>query len=135
MFEPLALLNTLVTLCLIVGGFVAYRHGFAQTANEVQERVINALQSEIQTLHDRIVVLEKENTHLNQLLTTLCATLKRRGVHVSVEGDAVSVHERGDGSYTCNMHGQEDESSTEATPAKARKRTRKRPPLNTQEEQ
>lgn len=134
MFEPLALLNTLITLCLIIGGFVAYRHGFAQTANEVQERVINALQNEIQTLHDRIVVLEKENTHLNQLLTTLCATLKRRGVHVSVEGDAVSIHDNSAGLYTCNMHEQESEETIEARPTKARKRTRKHP-LNMEEEQ
>ena len=38
--EPLSLINLLITLCLLVGGVAAYRHGFARTANEVQERVI-----------------------------------------------------------------------------------------------
>ena len=66
--EPLSLINLIITLCLMVGGVAAYRHGFTRTANEVQERVINALQSEIQSLHDRIAALEKENTRLSYTL-------------------------------------------------------------------
>lgn len=96
MFEPLALFNTLVTLGLIVGGLLAYRRGFAQTVSEVQERVIIALQTEIQTLHDRIDALEAENTRLRTIISTLCAALKRRGIQVTVEGDTVSILEGDD---------------------------------------
>lgn len=97
--EPLSILNLLMTICLVIGGFIAYRHGFTRTANEVQERVINALQSEIQALHDRIGALEKENTRLNYTITTICTSLKQRGIHVTIDGDIVTIHD-----YTSNSH-------------------------------
>ncbi len=100
--EPLSLINLIITLCLMVGGIAAYRHGFTRTANEVQERVINALQSEIQSLHDRIEALEKENTRLNYTLTTICSALKQRGIHVTIDGDIVSIQDRSGISHTYN---------------------------------
>jgi cell division protein FtsB len=95
----------------MVGGIVAYRHGFTRTANEVQERVINALQSEIQALHDRIAALEKENTRLSYTLTTMCKALKQRGIHVTIDGDIVSIQDRFGTSYTYNtrIHGMQEE--------------------------
>lgn len=114
MIEPLTLINLFLTICLVIGGIVAYRYGFARTANEVQERVIYALQSEIQALHDRIAALEQENTRLNYTITTICTSLKQRGVHVTVDGDIISIHGRFDDDYTYNtrIHGDK-----EATPA------------------
>ena len=100
--EPLSLINLLFTLCLMIGGVVAYRQGFTRTANEVQARVINALQSEIQSLHDRIAALEKENTRLSYTLTTMCLALKQRGIHVTIDGDIVSIQDRFGESYTYN---------------------------------
>jgi hypothetical protein len=123
MFEPLALLNALITLGLIIGGLVAYRHGFAQTANEVQERVINALQTEIGTLHDRITGLEEENARLNRVLSTLCVALKQRGISVSVDGDAANILEREANTSTGTAGGQG--ADVAAAPSKAR-RARKR---------
>lgn len=100
MFEPLSLLNLFITICLVIGGVVAYYHGFARTANEVQERVINALQSEIQTLHDRIAALEQENARLSYIVTTLCSALKQLGIHITIDGDTVSIHDlNGNGSF------------------------------------
>ena len=99
MLDPLTFFNVLMTFGLLIGGFVAYRRGFAQTANEVQERVINALQHEIQTLHDRIGVLEQENTRLDQAISVICSSLRRRGIHITVEGDVVSIRDRIDESY------------------------------------
>ncbi len=91
--DPLSLLNLIISIALVVGGFVAYKHGFARTANEVQERVIHALESEIQALHDRISALEQENTRLNQTITTICSALKQRGIHVTIDGDIVHLHD------------------------------------------
>ncbi len=100
--EPLSLINLVITLCLTVGAVAAYRHGFTRTANEVQERVIHALQSEIQTLHDRIGALEKENSRLGYTLTTMCQALKQRGIHVTIDGDIVSIQDHSGTSYTYN---------------------------------
>ena len=133
--ESLSLLNLLITVCLVIGGSAAYRHGFTRTANEVQERVIHALQSEIQSLHDRIEALERENTRLNYVISTMCTALKQRGLHVTIDGDIVSVQDhRGDSySYNARIFAEEQEpeepiasaTSSPSTPNNKR-RTRKR---------
>ena len=133
MVEPLTILNLSMTLCLLIGGIVAYRHGFARTANEVQERVIHALQSEIQALHDRIAALEQENTRLNYTINTICTSLKQRGIHVTIDGDIISIHGRFDDGYTYNtrIHGDKEVPSQEqlveqqAPPSSPRTRRRK----------
>lgn len=134
--EPLSILNLSMTICLVIGGFIAYHHGFARTANEVQERVINALQSEIQALHDRIAALEKENTRLNYTITTICTSLKQRGIHVTIDGDMVSIHDYTNGSSTYNSRIQgaeeiaspveEDLPTVHGTEQPAKRRTKKR---------
>ncbi len=109
--EPLSLINLFMTVAITIGGIAAYRHGFARTASEVQERVINALQNEIRSLHDRIAALEKENTRLGYTLTTMCLALKQRGIHVTIDGDIVSIQDRFGESYTYNTraHGMQEE--------------------------
>lgn len=92
MLEPLSVLNLFMTICLLAGGVIAYRHGIARTANEVQERVISALQSEMEILQTRISTLEKENTRLSELLMTIRSALKRRGIHITIDGDMISIH-------------------------------------------
>ncbi len=94
MFNFLSILNLIVTLGLVIGGLLAYQHGFARTANEVQERVIHALQSEIGALQDRIVALEKENTRLSHVIMTIRSSLKRRGLHITIDGELVSIQDR-----------------------------------------
>jgi uncharacterized protein (UPF0335 family) len=110
--DPLTFFNVLMTFGLVIGGLVAYRRGFAQTVNEVQERVINALQHEIQTLHDRIGVLERENTRLDQAITVICSSLKRRGIHITVEGDVVSIRDRMDENYREEVHAADSPASS-----------------------
>lgn len=106
--ELLTLINLSMTICLIIGSVVAYRYGFARTANEVQERVIHALQSEIQTMHERIAALEHENTRLNYTITTICTSLKQRGVHVTIDGDIISIHGHFDEGYSYSTRIQGD---------------------------
>ena len=133
--ESLSLLNLLITVCLVIGGIAAYRHGFTRTANEVQERVIHALQSEIQSLHDRIEALERENTRLNYVLSTMCTALKQRGLHVTIDGDIVSIQDHRGDSYSYNARifadGQEPEEQTTSSTLptstiSTKRRTRKR---------
>ena len=135
--ESLSVLNLLITVGLVIGGIAAYRHGFTRTANEVQERVIHALQSEIQSLHDRIEALERENTRLNYVLSTMCSALKQRGLHVTIDGDIVSIQDhRGDSySYNARIFAGEQEQAEAATfpddvqsshDTSSKRRTRKR---------
>ena len=115
--ESLSLLNLLITVGLVIGSIAAYRHGFTRTVNEVQERVIHALQSEIQSLHDRIEALERENTRLNYVISTMCSALKQRGLHVTIDGDIVSIHDhRGESySYNARILAEEHEQAEQST--------------------
>ena len=109
MLNFLSILNLVITLSLMIGGLLAYHHGFTRTANEVQERVIHLLQSEIGALQDRISALEKENTRLNHIITTIRASLKRRGLHITIDGELVSIHDRaGHLTQTTRIHGSDD---------------------------
>lgn len=94
MLNFITILNLCVTLGLTAGCVIAFRYGFTRTAQEIQDRVIKALQSEIGSLQDRIVALEKENTRLSHVIMTIRAALKRRGLHITIDGDLVSIHDR-----------------------------------------
>src|SRR5260370_33839416 len=99
MLEQLSIFSLFTTICLLIGGIVAERYGIARTANEVQELVINALQSEIAALHERIETLEKENTRLSQTISLICLALKQWGMHVTIDGNMISLHDTSGNSY------------------------------------
>jgi hypothetical protein len=94
MLNILSILNLVLCIGLAIGGLAAFRHGFARTANEVQERVINVLESEINALKDRLSELEKENARLTQIIATIRMAMKRRGLFVTVDGELVSIRDR-----------------------------------------
>ena len=56
--------------------------------------MINALESEINALKDRLGELEKENARLTHVIATIRSALKRRGLIVSVDGELVSIRDR-----------------------------------------
>ena len=106
----LTVLNLVTTFGLIVGGVLAYHHGFARTANEVQERVIHLLQSEIGALQDRIDALEKENTRLSHVIMTIRTSLKRRGLHITIDGELVSIRDKTGLTQSARIHGSKNDS-------------------------
>lgn len=87
----LSIISLLLTIGGILGGIWAFRNGFTRTANEVQERVINAMEQEIAILHLRLGDLEEENRRLEQIINTICTALKKRGLVVTIEGNIVTV--------------------------------------------
>jgi uncharacterized protein (UPF0335 family) len=105
MYNFLSILNLTLAIGTVIGGVMAYRHGFTRTANEVQERVIHALQAELSALTARIESMEKENIRLHQIIATICAALKRRGIAVTIEGDMVNISDQS-GTHTERIHEQ-----------------------------
>jgi hypothetical protein len=83
-----------ISIVLAIGGVAAFRYGFTRTANEVQERVIHALESEIGTLKDRLSELEKENARLTLIIATIRTAMRRRGLFVTIEGELVSIRDK-----------------------------------------
>jgi hypothetical protein len=89
--EWLPLVNLAFLIFLAIGGFVAYRVGFARTTEEVQERVINALNVEMSMLRDRVLATEKENARLSQIILIITNALKKWGLSVTIDGELVSI--------------------------------------------
>ncbi|MGH2480002.1 MAG: hypothetical protein ACRDHW_10145 [Ktedonobacteraceae bacterium] len=110
MTDTLTILNLVLCIGLAIGGWAAFRHGFTRTANEVQERAINALESEINALKDRLGELEKENVRLTQVIATIRAALRRRGVLITIDGEIVSIRDRsGKTTQATRIHGVEQD--------------------------
>jgi hypothetical protein len=91
--DALSIFSIVLTVCSILGGILAFRNGFARTANEVQDRVINALEAELEQLRQRLDEIKDENTRLKLTIDTICSALKSRGMAVSIEGDMVLIHD------------------------------------------
>lgn len=99
-------LNLVIAVAIVLGGAVAFRYSLNRTANEIQERVIHALQSEIQTLQDRIVALEKDNTRLSQTISIIRTALKQRGMSVTIDGDLISISDaQGNSTHASRIQG------------------------------
>ena len=103
MYNFLSIINLVLAIATVVGGIMAYRHGFTRTANEVQERVIQALNSELQALRVRIESMEQENIRLHQIIATICSALKSRGIAVTIDGDMVNISDES-GTQTERIH-------------------------------
>ncbi len=103
MNQLLPYMSLVLFVFISLGGVLAFRYSIAKTSSEIQERVISALQSEIQTLRDRISAIEKENTRLLQIVGIIKAALKRRGLIVTIDGDLVSIQDEKTGDTTQTM--------------------------------
>lgn len=91
LYTTFSIVSLILTICGIVGGYVAFKYGIARTANDVQEHVINALRNEIDVMRNRIEDLENENLRLDQVILTICEALKKRGLIVHIDGSIVTV--------------------------------------------
>jgi hypothetical protein len=100
MEQFLPYINASLIVLIALGGVMAFRYSIAKTSSEIQERVIHALQSEIKTLQDRIVAVEKENVRLLQIVGIIKSALKKRGLVVTIDGDMVSIHDEKSGDTT-----------------------------------
>lgn len=91
LLNSLSIVSLVITIAGLVGGVFVLKAGLNRTANEVQERVINAMQTEISVLRVRLEDLEQENKRLEQVINTLCVALKKRGLIVTIDGNIVTV--------------------------------------------
>jgi hypothetical protein len=90
-YSTLSILNMILTIAGIIGGYLAFKNGLNRRASELQEHAINAMEQEIAVLRSRLEDLEVENKRLEQVIYTLCEALKKRGLVVTIEGNIVTV--------------------------------------------
>jgi len=88
----LPLFNTILFIGFGIGGIMAYRNGKTRTANEVQDRVINAMQHELDLQAKRIDEVVKENTRLEHIILLIKKALLQRGLSVTIDGELVTLH-------------------------------------------
>ncbi len=86
-------LGLFVVVGTVIGGVIAVRHGYSKSADEIQDRVIKALKNEIGTLETQFGQAEKEIIRLRRVLATIRYALKRRGLHITVNGDFISFYD------------------------------------------
>lgn len=96
----------------VVVAFFAVKNGVMKSANEVQSSAINALETEMGILRERVEDTEKENARLEQIIDTICAALKRRGLIISIQGEMINIQDKRGSSTTTRIRrspGQDDD--------------------------
>ncbi len=90
--------NLVLVLLGIFGGYVVLRSAKSKAAQEIEQRVREAQQAEIEVLQARVVRLEKDavtalgrENHLSDMLNLIIDTLAKRGIEVSIDNDIVLV--------------------------------------------
>ncbi len=99
-YNIISIISLVLVIAGLLGGFWGFKHGAARSAQEVQERVINALQAELETLRERLDDVTRENKRLGQIINTICAALRIRGLDVAIERDTVSIRDTKAGKTT-----------------------------------
>ncbi len=89
--EILSWLPIIVTLIIGVAGYAIIRGGQTRTVSEVQERVINALKGENESLARRVQTCMEEVAKLRRTLDTIRFVLRQRGLRVEVDGQYLTL--------------------------------------------
>lgn len=83
--------------------FFAVKNGVMKSANVAQSSTIDAMRDEIQLLRERVEDTEKENMRLEQIIDTICAALKKRGLVISIQGEMINIQDKRGGSTTTRI--------------------------------
>lgn len=87
----LPVMSIIITLCAVVGGAIAFRGNQGKGANEIQQSTIMAQQAQLDTQDKQIKTLEKKLTHLNRVVLTIEYALKRRGLRIEIDDEAIML--------------------------------------------
>lgn len=115
----LPFINIAFLLLAFLGGAVAWRRGYRQENNAIQESTIDALKEEVASLRRKVDDLEKERATQDQVIATIRYLLKQYGLRIVIAGDVVTVNDSTGKSKITRIQkmplkaaGDEDESET-----------------------
>ncbi len=80
-----------ITVIGAIGVVLAFRGNTGKGLSEVQEKAISALTSQTETQEQQIKALEKKVIHLNRVVLTIGYALKRRGLRIEVDDEAITL--------------------------------------------
>jgi hypothetical protein len=87
----LPVLSIVLTLCMAVGTVMAFRGNTGKGLSEAQEKAITALTTQNEVQEKQIERLEKKLVHLNRVMLTVEYALKRRGLRIEIDDDAITL--------------------------------------------
>lgn len=87
----LPLLNTILILLTVIGGFFAFKTGKRNDLLKFQKDTIDALQQRITTLEAKVTDFEKENVVQRHIIDTITSALKQRNMIITIDGDMVTI--------------------------------------------
>lgn len=85
----LPLISIVISLFVLIGGVVAYRHGYSSTTIESQSKTIEALETRVKTLEAQVVMDKSEIARLKKLFIGVNIALKDRGLTIETEDDTI----------------------------------------------
>lgn len=112
----LPILNTIaivIGLGLTIGAFVyAVRGGYSKEARDIQKQVIESITAQNEAQSRQIAANEKEIARYRRIQETIkgLMPLKRRGLHIEINGETVTlVDDRSGRTHTVRIQTNDDE--------------------------
>lgn len=87
--SSLPLISIVISLFVLIGGFVAFRHGYSSTTIESQAKTIEALEARVKTLEAGAAADKHEIARLKRQFLGVNIALKEHGLSVEAEDDAI----------------------------------------------
>jgi uncharacterized membrane protein YebE (DUF533 family) len=93
-------LNVVFPIIAIAGAlgifFASYRNAKKDRVENTQQKTIDAQNTQISLLKDRLLEVEKENTRVHLLLDTVISALKQDGKIITIDGNMITISDIGE---------------------------------------
>jgi len=89
----LSILSPVLAICILIGGFFAFRSGYSNATTETQAKLIETLKVQIETLEKQVAHDTKEITRLKSTVITIQKVLGQRGMTITVDDESVTLKE------------------------------------------
>lgn len=91
MMTILPVISLIISICLAIGGVVAFRSGYGQRTSEEQEKTISALQVQIEILEKQNVQQQQRLDHQEFELQAMRDALKDEGIFITIDGEKITI--------------------------------------------
>jgi Flp pilus assembly protein TadB len=96
----ISFVSLVIALAAAVGGWSAFRSNRADKNATIQSQTIDALSKRIDTLESERESDKQELSRLRQIISTIRQALKRRGLHIEIDGEFVTIVDSAGGQET-----------------------------------
>ena len=94
LLPTLSVLSLVLTVCMIVGGFFAFRNGRQTQLAKFQKDTNDALEQRIKAMEGKNSDLEKEVIIQRHLIETITQALEQRGLIITINGDMITIEDK-----------------------------------------